>query len=516
MPRNAVGREIPKEIAGKSVSPFKGAFATTPQGRRAAGPLKALRPGANKVAPSLEEAIRNSGLKSGMTISFHHSFRDGDRLVMQVVEACAKLGIGDLRLFPTALFPCHQGLIPYIEKGVVTGIEGSLNGPIGAYVSQGGKLKEPAVLRSHGGRWRAAECGEVKIDVAFIAAPCADPYGNANGVFGKSACGPISFSTIDSHVADHVVVVTDDLVPYPAIPPEIEQGYVDQVVVVDQIGDPSGIVSGTLRITRSPTQLRIARLAVDAVKAGGLIRDGMSFQAGSGGISLAATDFLAQEMRKAGVKAAFAIGGVTRFLVDMFREGLVGVILDGQAFDPESISSLREDIRHYIMTPGFYADYNALGCATYMLDIAFLGGTEVDLDFNVNVVTHSDGQPLHGIGGHQDVAAGAKVTVITTPTIRGRIPIIRDQVTTVTTPGEVVDLIVTERGIAVNPRRPDLAEDLRKAGLPVRSLEEMRAEALRLVGGDGKSPVFGDEVVAVIQWRDGTAIDVVHKVEGWQ
>lgn len=113
------------------------------------------------------------------------------------------------------------------------------------------------------------------------------------------------------------------------------------------------------------------------------------------------------------------------------------------------------------------------------------------------------------------MAAGAKVTLITIPTIRGRIPTIREQVTTVTTPGEVVDLIVTERGIAVNPRRPDLKEDLKRAGLPVRELSEMKAEAERLVG-EAKRPVFGDEPVAVIQWRDGTVIDIVRKVEGWQ
>ncbi|MCD5408057.1 citrate lyase subunit alpha [Candidatus Bipolaricaulota bacterium] len=514
MPLNAAGQDIPETVAGRPLRPFQGAFATVPQGRKYGGPLKTCRPGANKVVPSLEEAIRNSGLSDGMTISFHHSFRNGDLLVLKVVEICDRLGIRDLRLYPTALFPCHEGLIPYIEKDVVTRIEGSMNGPVGAFVSQGGKLAEPAVLRSHGGRWRAAECGEVVIDVAFIAAPCSDPHGNANGLFGSNPCGPISFSVIDSWVAEHVIVVTDSLVPYPAIPPEIEQGYVDQVALVDRVGDPTGIVSGTLRVTRSPTQLRIARLAVDAVLAAGLVREGMGFQAGAGGISLAATDFLAREMKRHGVKAAFAIGGVTRFLVDMLREGLVEVILDGQAFDPESITSLREDTRHQIITPGFYADYNSLGCATYMLDFAFLGGTEVDLEFNVNVNTHSDGQLLHGIGGHQDVAAGAKVTVITIPTIRGRIPTIRERVTTVTTPGEVVDLVVTERGVAVNPRRPELAEDLRRAGLPVKSLEELRAEAERLVG-EGKSPLFGDEVVAVIQWRDGTVIDVVRKVEGW-
>ncbi|NOX44501.1 MAG: citrate lyase subunit alpha [Caldiserica bacterium] len=515
MPRNAVGREIPGEVGGRPVRPFQGAFATVPEGRKAAPPLKTLRPGEGKVLPSLEEAIRRVGLSDGMTISFHHAFRDGDLLVLRVVETCARLGIKDLRLFPTALFPCHEPLIRYIEEGVVTRIEGSMNGPVGAFVSRGGKLREPAVLRSHGGRWRAIECGEVHIDVAFIAAPTADPYGNANGMWGPSACGPISFAVADSWYADHVVVVTDNLVPYPALPIEIEQGYVDHVVTVDRVGDPGGIATGTLRITRSPTQLRIAKLAADAVIAAGLVREGMGFQAGAGGISLAATDFIAKEMARRGVRAAFAIGGVTMYLADMLKEGLVGAILDGQAFDARAVEFLREHPRHQIITPGFYADYNSRGCATYMLDFAFLGGTEVDLDFNVNVNTHSDGQLLHGIGGHQDVAAGAKVTVITIPTIRGRIPTIRESVTTVTTPGEVVDLIVTERGIAVNPRRPDLAEDLRRAGLPVRSLEEMRAEAERLVGV-AKKPVFGDEIVALIQWRDGTVIDVVRKVVGWE
>jgi|Deesub1362B_J571_1020462.scaffolds.fasta_scaffold00283_10 citrate lyase subunit alpha/citrate CoA-transferase len=515
MPRNAVGREIPEEVAGKPLRPFQGAFATVPEGRKAAPPLKTIRPGEEKVLPSLEEAIRRVELADGMTISFHHCFRDGDLLVLRVVEACARLGIKDLRLFPTALFPCHEPLNRYIEEGIITRIEGSMNGPVGAFVSGGGKLAEPAVLRSHGGRWRAVECGEVHIDVAFIAAPTADPYGNANGMWGPNACGPISFSVVDSWYADKVIVVTDNLVPYPAIPATIEQGYVDFVVTVDQVGDPAGIATGTLRITRSPTQLRIAKLAAEAVVAAGLVREGMGFQAGAGGISLAATDFVAKEMARRGVKAAFVMGGVTRFLIGMLREGLVNTILDGQAFDVGAVEALREHPRHAIITPGFYADYNSRGCATYMLDFAFLGGTEVDYNFNVNVNTHSDGQLLHGIGGHQDVASGAKVTIITIPTIRGRIPTIREEVTTVTTPGEVVDLVVTERGIAVNPRRPDLKEDLERAGLPVRSLEEMKIEAERLVG-KAKRPMFGDEIVALIQWRDGTVIDVVRKVAGWQ
>ena len=107
------------------------------------------------------------------------------------------------------------------------------------------------------------------------------------------------------------------------------------------------------------------------------------------------------------------------------------------------------------------------------------------------------------------------MTMITIPTLRGRIPVIVDRATTVTTPGEVIDVIVTERGIAVNPRRDDLKERFMSAGLPVRPLEEIKAEADRFVQPVAK-PVFGDEVVAVIEWRDGTVIDVVRRVEGWE
>jgi len=212
---------------------------------------------------------------------------------------------------------------------------------------------------------------------------------------------------------------------------------------------------------------------------------------------------------------SFAMGGGTSLLVDILRQGLVRVILDGQAFDTEAIASLREDKDHVIMDPGHYANYDSRGCSTYMLDVAFLGATEVDLDFNVNVNTHSDGQLLHGIGGHQDVAAGAKMTAITIPTLRGRLPVIVDRATTVTTPGEVIDVVVTERGIAVNPKREDLKDRFQVAGLPVRRLEDIKAEADRLTQPPGK-PRFGDEIIALVEWRDGTVIDTVRRVIGWE
>ena len=199
--KNVLGREISERIGERTLRPFEGAFATTPTGRKADRPQKVIKPGENKVLSSIEQAIEKTGLSNGMTISFHHSFRQGDRVVNQVMDACAQMGIRDLRIFPTALFPVHEPLIKHIENGVITRIEGSMNGPVGAFISQGEKLRAPAVLRSHGGRWRAVEAGDVRIDVAFIGASRADPYGNANGIYGKTPCGPISLQRVDSYYA---------------------------------------------------------------------------------------------------------------------------------------------------------------------------------------------------------------------------------------------------------------------------------------------------------------------------
>ncbi len=511
---NAAGREIPERIGSRAVRPFEGAFATSQTGAKAQRPQKFAPKHEDKVLPTIEAAIEACGLSDGMTISFHHSFRDGDRVINRVLDACAKMGIKGLRVFPTALFPVHEPLIEHIRSGVVSRIEGSMNGPVGAFISGGGQLAEPAILRSHGGRWRAIEAGDIEIDAAFIAAPQADSYGNATGIRGKTPCGPISFSTVDAQYARNTVVITNDLRPYPVHPMEIQQGWTDWVVEVDEIGDPNSIVSGTLQLTRSPTNLRIARLTAEAVVTSGVFVDGFGFQGGAGGISLAVTKYLGDMMEEAGITAGFAIGGGTKLLVDLLHRGLVRTILEGQAFDLDAIASLREDDDHVMIDPGLYANYDSRGCATYRLDAAFLGATEVDLDFNVNVNTHSDGRLLHGIGGHQDVAAGAGMTLITVPALRGRLPMILDRVTTVTTPGEVIDVVVTERGLAVNPRREDLKDRFISAGLPVRTLEEIKAEVERLVRPVRK-PVFGEEIIAAIEWRDGTVIDIVRKVEGW-
>ncbi len=509
--KNKVGREIPSEICGRKLKPYRGAFATKPDRKHKATRIKFHDPRRGKVLRSIREAIKKVGLKDGDTISFHHHLRNGDAVVNMVLDTIAKMGIKDIRLASTALFPVHEKVIQHIKNGVVTRIEGSMNGPVGEFVSQGGKLKEPAILRSHGGRARAVASGELDINVAFIAAPICDDYGNCNGRYGKSAFGAMGYAYTDTVYADYTVVITDNLQPYPVTPPIVQQTFVDYVVEVESIGDPSGIQTGTLRITRSPARLKIARNAVKVLEAAGVLKNGFSVQAGAGGISLAATKFLHEYLKKHGIVGSFVMGGTTKYVIDMLEEGTMMKILDGQTFDLAAIESLRKNPMHVEINNTFYADIHSGGCAVDKLDAAFLGGTEIDLDFNVNVNTHSDGKLLHGIGGHQDVAAGAGITMILMPTMRGRIPTIRKEVTTVTTPGETVDVLVTERGIAVNPRREDLIEDL-KGKVPLVDIEELYKRVTRFCK-EPKPPKLGDEIVAIIEYRDGTVIDVVRNVK---
>jgi citrate lyase, alpha subunit len=450
-------------------------------------------------------------LRDGATISFHHHLRDGDAIVNEVVARLAARGLRGLTIAPTALFPVHDALVPYIESGVIDRVEGSMNGAVGAACTAGA-MRGLSVLRSHGGRQRAIQAGELHIDAAFIAAPSADPFGNANGVLGKSACGPLAYPVPDSQYADKVAIITDNLVPYPCAPQSIRGGNVDAVLEVDTIGDSSKIVSGTTKLTRSPTQLLIAELTARFIEETGIMREGFSFQAGAGGISLAATVFLADRMRRKGIKASFAQGGGTGILVRLLEEGLVGSILDLQSFDLEAVASCRENPRHIESTPFDSYGPCAAGCAANMLDVAVLGATEVDLGFNVNVNTHSDGILLHGIGGHADAAAASGCCIVTAPSFRKRIPIVRERVTTVSCPGEAVDVVVTERGIAVNPRRPDLMDRARRASLPLIGLEELMAE-VHAVTGVPEEPHFGDRVVALVEWRDGSVLDVVREVE---
>jgi citrate lyase subunit alpha/citrate CoA-transferase len=264
-------------------------------------------------------------------------------------------------------------------------------------------------------------------------------------------------------------------------------------------------------LTKSPDRLLIAEMAAQFVLEAGILKDGFSLQAGAGGTSLAFTIFLRDMMRKYGFKARFIRGGSTQYLTDMLEEGLTDFILDGQTFDLEGVRSMRENPRHQNTSPFTSYNYHGKGNFASMVDAVVLGATEVDVDFNANVVTHSDGKLLHGIGGWQNCLFG-KCVILPIPLFRDRIPVIVDKVTTLVGPGELIDVIVTERGIAINPRRKDLIKTLSHTKLPLRTIEELKAEAEKVCGGRPAKPQLGEKIIAAIKWVDGTVIDCVRQV----
>jgi citrate lyase subunit alpha/citrate CoA-transferase len=510
---NAAGRKVPESVNGRLQTPFMGVGKYHPQGGKASPPIRTAADypeNGDKRVPDLETALRKCGLRDGMVISSHHHLRDGDRVALMALEAAARVGVKNLMWFPSASFPSQQGAIKLMEDGVIEHIEGSMNGPLGDYCTQG-RMRGMGVLRSHGGRWQAIQDGEVHIDIAVIAAPTADPFGNCDGSHGKSACGSLGFALADSTYANHVIAVTDSLVPFPCIPWQIQGNNVDYVVEVDSIGDPTKIVSGTTQITRSPDRLRIAQFVAQFLRDTGIIRNGFSFQAGAGGIALAFVGYLKQMMKDAGVKARFVRGGSTKYLVELLEEGLTDYILDGQTFDLDGVRSLASNPRHVATSPFTSYSYHGKGNFASMVDAVVLGATEVDANFNANVVTHSDGRLLHGIGGWQNCLA-AGCTILAVPSFRDRIPVIVDQVTTLCGPGELIDVVVTERGIAINPQRQDLIDAVKGSKLPIRPLHDIKAEVERICGGKPQRPRAGERPVAIVKWVDGTVLDTVWQV----
>lgn len=465
----------------------------------------------SKLISSVREAIEKTGLRDGMTISFHHHMRNGDFVLNMVLEQAAEMGIKDLTVNASSIFDIHEPIIEHIKNGVVTGLECNyMGGKVGKAISQG-ILEKPVIFRSHGGRAGDMENGSSKIDIAFLAAPCADNMGNCSGKYGPSACGSLGYAFSDAMHADKVVVITDNLVPYPLKDTSISEGYVDYVVEVSQIGDPARIVSGTTKITRDPVGLRIAGLAAQVVKHSGYLKDGFSFQTGAGGASLAVAKYVEEMMEKENIKGSFCMGGITGYMVDMANKGYFDTILDVQCFDLKAIESIRENPKHQEISAMRYASPAAKSAAVDSLDVVILGATQVDVNFNVNVHTDSNGFIMGGSGGHCDTAAGSKLAIIVAPLIRARLPLIVDEVLCKSTPGETVDVVVTQRGIAVNPKQKELKKKLLKAGLPVKDIEELKQIAEDIAGVPNKIQT-GDKVVAKVLYRDGTLLDTIKNV----
>ena len=309
-----------------------------------------------------------------------------------------------------------------------------------------------------------------------------------------------------------VVAITDSLVSYPNTPASIKQTQVDYVVKIDAVGNPDKIGAGATRFTKDPKELKIASMVNDVIVNSPYFKNGFSFQTGTGGAALAVTRFLRQSMIDHNVKATFGLGGITKPMVDLLEEGLVDKLMDVQDFDGGSAQSMHLNKNQQEIDASWYADPANKGAMVDKLDVVILSALEIDTKFNVNVMSGSDGVIRGAIGGHQD-AGTAKLTIISAPLVRGRIATVVPDVTTVITPGDSIDVLVTEIGIAINPKRTDLLDKLSNIpGLPVYTIEELQKIAEEKLGKP--EPLeFTDKVVALIEYRDGSLLDIIREVK---
>jgi len=459
---------------------------------------------------SISDMFDKLGITDGMTLSFHHHLRSGDFVLNMVAEEIKRRNLKNIKLAPSSIFPTNKILVELMENGNVTEIYTDYaNGPVAEAISQG-KLQGMFVMHTHGGRPMVIESGELHIDVAILAVPTVDAQGNGTGAQGRSACGSLGYCVSDLMYADKVVFVTDNMVDK-LENAQLDGKYVDYVLKVDAIGDPAGIVSGTTKVTKDPVGLKIARNTTKLLEELGMIEEGLSMQTGAGGTSLAVAFYVRQRMLEKGIKGSFASGGITGYFTDMLEEGLFDELYDVQCFDLKAVESISRNATHHAMSGSRYAnpyDKNVVDD----LDFVILGATEIDLGFNVNVTTDSHGKIMGGSGGHSDTAHGAKVTVITTNLVKSRLPIIKEKCTTITTPGEDVDVIVTERGIAINPLRTDLLEKVKNSKLPIYPIEKL-LEMAHEITGKPDTLKLSDTPVGVVVYRDGTVIDTIYKLK---
>lgn len=512
--RNAVNREIPDELLTNGKEVYQGKYymdgkyikKDSPKSRRA------VRPQETKLCQTIREACEACGAHDGMTFSFHTEFRDGDYVASMVAKVLIEeMGLKDITVAATSLGNAQDIIADYIEQGKIIGVQTSgVRGRIGEVISSG-KLAKPAIIRSHGGRPRAIEAGEVHIDIAFLAASTSDYYGNARCVGGKNNCGSMGFGIHDSHYADHTIIITDTLVDFPNLPSSVSSIDVDCVCVVDNIGDAKKIATKEARMTDNPRELMMAEQVADVIAATPYFKDGFSFQTGVGGPSLAVNRFLETHMVEQDIKMSFALGGTSSAICQLQDKGLVEHILDTQDFDQGAIDHIFKHPKHHEIDLSQYANPANKGAYVNKLDYVVLSALEIDLNFNVNVITGSDGVLRGAPGGHPDTAAGSKCCIIVTPLTRGRMATVCEEVVTVTTPGDCVDVLVTDYGIAVNPLRQDLIKHLDAADIPHVSIKMLQEKAYSLVGTPDKLN-WEDQVIAVVEARDGTILDVVKKI----
>ena len=513
---------------GKKYKPFVSAFNNNKFSsfiveKKGASPIPHRK---NKLT-SIDEVIEI--LNDGDTISYPHYYRTGDLGLEFIIEKLKQHKKRGIILYANAVFDnTDPWLFEAFQDGTLGGIYGNVFRKFGEHIISGELLPWKGVGFSHGNRVRKLQTGEVHIKIAFGPVPIADIYGNANGMMGKKEhwCGPLGLFDADTQFADYTCLLAGTVSTSLIMPTSISMETVDFVVKVDDPGLSIGIGSGTLdleRIRSKKFNVIIANNVLNVMKSAQVIQENFNFQVGSGA-GLIVLDEIRKMLKEKSIQANFAIGGVTSMHVEMLDEGTLKYLMHGQLFEPSEkvVQSLLNNPFHQEITAGYYASVANKEAAVNMLDVAVLSALEIDLDFNVNTVC-ANGRIIGGIGGGQDVAAGADLTIMFLPLATGKnqkgFPKVVDKVYTKTTPGEVIDVVVTEDFVAINPKSKSskkeiLKENAKKNGLNIVSIEELHNLSIKKAKEFGKLPIkteTTDEVVHIIEWRDGTLLDTIKK-----
>ncbi|MCP4567250.1 MAG: hypothetical protein GY841_06695 [FCB group bacterium] len=513
---------------GKEYKPFTSAFSPEVQEGRFIGRKVASRiPRRQNKVTNLDAVMEL--IDDGDMISYPHYYRTGDNGLRLVVEKLRQTGKKDIVIYGNAFFDhTDPWLAEAIRDGIIGGLYGNPYRKLGAHIVSGELLPWVSVGFSHGNRVRKIQTGEVQIKVAFGPVPMADRFGNANGLQGKEdeLCGPIGLFGADAEYADYTCLLAGTISDTLILPTPISMETVDFVVPVEGVGNNSGIGSGTLDVGKArsnPFNAQVAKNVTRVMKAAGVVKDNFAFQVGSGA-GLLVLENIRTMLKENNIRANFTIGGITSMHVEMLEEGTVRHLMHGQLFEPnrKMFDSMLNHPNHHEITTAYYASVANKESAVNMLDLAVLSALEVDLEFNLNTVC-AGGRIIGGIGGGQDVAAGADLTIIFLPLATGKngkgFPKVVDKVYTRTTPGEVIDAVVTEEYAAINPQskgsyQAAIRERAGEFGLQLVSIEELHQKSMDKAAEFGMTPPpleTTDEVVHAIEWRDGTLLDVIHK-----
>ena len=513
---------------GHTYRPFEGAFSDRTYNERTLGrPVAHTIPHRQSKVTTLDAVIEL--LHDGDTISYPHYYRLGDKGLQAVVGKLREHNKRDIKLYANALFDhVDPWLIDAVRDRIITGLYGNPYRKMGDYIVKGGLLPWVSVGFSHGNRVRKLQTGEVKVKVAFGPVPIADVHGNANGLYGKNEhlCGPLGLFSADAETAEYVCLLAGTVSNALVMPTPISMEWVDFVVPMDPPGLNSGISEGTLDVAKARANKFNAQVAENVTRimnAAGVVKDNFAFQVGSGA-GLIVLENIREMLKQAKIRANFSIGGITGLHVDMLNEGTIRHLMHGQLFEPSEklFESFRSNPNHHEITTGYYASVANKEAAVNMLDLAVLSALEVDLEFNLNTVC-AGGRIIGGIGGGQDVAAGADLTIIFLPLATGKdgkgFPKVVEKVYTRTTPGEVIDVVVTEEFVSVNPASRSTYKDaiLSRAkdfGVNLVTIDELHQKSLEKAASFGVTPPLPettDEVVHLVEWRDGTLLDVIRK-----